>query len=264
MKPSALIATTQLSIQIGKASQARQLVNQLDWQVHAGECWVVIGRNGAGKSSLLKTIANLLPLQTGALYLQGQASTQLSVKQRARCCAYLPQHTQDAFDYTALDLVLAARAPQVHGFWEDPAAITAAYQCLAEQDLSHLAGQALGTLSGGERQRVAIAALFAQDAPLLLLDEPTHALDLPHQVHLTEQLQAALNAGGQGMVIVTHDLQFATQLATHVLLLNTAGTWLAGSVDAVLTAENLSHCLGYPLQTVMHQGRPIFLPGQTK
>ncbi len=115
------------------------------------------------------------------------------------------------------------------------------------------------TLSGGERQRVAIAAVLAQETPLLLLDEPANALDLAHQVALM-QLLAGLCREGRTVLMVAHDLNLVDGVASHALLLSGDGRWRAGTVEAMMQPGLLGECLGHPIAVLRHEGRRIFLP----
>lgn len=237
---------------------ARTLVDALTWQANAGESWVVIGRNGAGKSTLLKTLAMLSAPDGGRVLLDGEPLESFRARERARRIAYLPQAQHDAFGYRVLDVVLAARHPHDAGYWESGAEVERAHAALAELDLSGFAERDVRTLSGGERQRAALAALIAQDAPLWLLDEPSAALDLAHQMALAS-MTARARAAGRTLITVSHDLNLALQDATHALLLMGDGRWHAGET-ATLSAELLGDCLGYPLEALRHRGRTLYLP----
>jgi iron complex transport system ATP-binding protein len=258
-----LLATSDLELRIGSGTSARTLVQQLNWQVQAGECWVIIGRNGAGKSTLLKSIAGLVPAQAGNIQMAGKALADWPLKARAQHCGYLPQQQNDAFGYTVQDVVLAARYPHVPGYWENQAEIDNVQTLLAQADIQHLAQRDVRTLSGGERQRTAIAALLAQDTPLVLLDEPANALDLAHQISLMQLLSRLHRQAHKGVVMVSHDLNLAANTATHALLLHDGGAWQAGTCAEVMTPAALGTCLGYPVERIEHQGRAIFLPKQT-
>jgi iron complex transport system ATP-binding protein len=145
-------------------------------------------------------------------------------------------------------------------YWEGSDDHAAAQQALADLDVLHLAQRDVRTLSGGERQRVAIAALLAQDTPLLLLDEPATALDLAHQVAVAGLLARESRERGKTVVTVGHDLNMAWLGATHALLLMGQGRWRAGPVAEVMQGPLLSECLGHPIAVVKHGGRTIFIP----
>jgi iron complex transport system ATP-binding protein len=124
----------------------------------------------------------------------------------------------------------------------------------------HLAARDVRTLSGGERQRVAIAALLAQDTPLLLLDEPANALDLAHQVQTMGLLARLCREQDKTVVMIVHDLNLAWGVSTHALLLDGAGGWHAGPVRDAMQAARLGEYLGHPIEVVEHAGRRIFIP----
>jgi iron complex transport system ATP-binding protein len=237
------------------------LLNQLDWRIEAGQCWCVIGRNGAGKSTLLRTLAGLRVADGGAVKIGGRLLADWPLAQLARERAYLPQARGDAFSYSVLETVLAARHPYHDSrYWESDEDFRAANDALKTMDVQHLALRDLRTLSGGERQRVAIAAVVAQDTPIMLLDEPANALDLAHQVGAMNLLAQLCETARKAIVLVSHDLNLAYAVATHALLLMDDGSWHAGAVDQVMLSPLLSECLGHPIETVQHGARPVFLP----
>jgi iron complex transport system ATP-binding protein len=254
---SAMMQTNELELCIG----SRVLLSRLDWQLEAGQCWCVIGRNGAGKSTLIRTLAGLRQPERGAVAIGGRPLPEWPLEQLARQRAYLPQGRSDTFSYSVLETVLTARHPYHDSrYWESDADYMVAYQALQAMDVSHLAQRDLRTLSGGERQRVAIAAVVAQDTPILLLDEPVSALDLGHQMSVMNLLTRLCRLSGKTVVLVSHDLNWAHAVATHALLLMDDGGWHAGPMDEVMRAPLLSRCLGHPIEAVQHGGRTIFIP----
>ena len=239
---------------------ARLLVDALDWQVAAGECWCIIGRNGAGKSTLLRTLAGMHTPDAGSVALDARPLAQWPLLELARRRAFLPQSRSDAFAYRVMETVLMARHPyHADRYWEGSDDHVAAEAALRALDVLDLAQRDVRTLSGGERQRVAIAALLAQDTPLLLLDEPANALDLAHQVSVMRLLASLCREQGKTVVMVGHDLNLAHRVASHALLLMGDGAWRAGSVLDAMQPDILSSCLGHPIHTVVHAGRTIFL-----
>jgi iron complex transport system ATP-binding protein len=252
-----IVATRQLELQAG----GRVLVSGLDWTVGAGTCWSIIGRNGAGKSTLLRTLAGLRKPDGGAVEIEGRPLRDWPLEALARVRAYLPQSRQDAFAYSVVETVLSARHPyHAKRYWEDSDDHQAALHALARMEVDHLAARDVRTLSGGERQRVAIAALLAQDTPLLLLDEPANALDLAHQVRTMGLLARLCREQGKTIVMIGHDLNLAHSISTHALLLMGDGRWHAGPVDDAMQAPLLSTYLGHPIDAIAHAGRRIFIP----
>ena len=242
----------------------RLLLSGLDWQIGAGECWCVIGRNGAGKTTLMRTLAGLRPPDGGQVQIGQRALADWPLQALARERAYLPQGRVDAFGYRAIDTVLAARHPYHHaGYWESDTDLEAALAALSALDVAALAQRDVRTLSGGERQRVAIAAVLAQDPPLLLLDEPANALDLAHQVSVMQVLARLCRDASKSVVMVSHDLNLARGAASHALLLMGEGGWRSGTVAQVMRPDILSQCLGHPIDELRHDGQSLFIPARS-
>ena len=240
----------------------RTLVDQLAFEAGPGQCWVIIGRNGAGKSTLLQALAGLRQAVARQVMIDGRSLADWPLASLAQRRAYLPQGRSDAFAYQVLDTVLAARHPYQDAYWDSDADRDLALQSLAAMDAAHLAARDVRTLSGGERQRVAIAAVLAQQTPLLLLDEPASALDLAHQVVLM-QLLAGLCASGRTVLMVAHDLNMVDGIASHALLLSDHGRWRAGTVAEMMQPDLLEECLGHPIAVLQHEGRRIYLPRES-
>jgi len=252
-----MIRTHQLCLHIGQ----RRLIEKLDWQVRAGECWSVIGRNGAGKSTLLRTLAGLRPADSGTVAIQDRALPDWPLAELARQRAFLAQSRSDAFAYTVIETVLSARHPyHDNRYWEGSDDHAIAIRALASMEVADLAQRDVRTLSGGERQRVAIAAMLAQDTPLLLLDEPANALDLAHQVSVMTLLARLCREQGKTVVMIGHDLTLAHSVSTHALLLRGDGRWLAGAKNDVMRADILGDYLGHPIDIIQHGHRSIFIP----
>lgn len=185
-----------------------------------GEALAVVGPNGAGKTSLLQTLCGALPAVAGTIRLAGQALAELTPRSRAQRVALLPQTLALDPELTVRELVELGRTPYL-GWWgrlapTDHAAVESA---IARCDLRALADVALGRLSGGERQRALVAMTVAQQAPLLLLDEPTTHLDLRWRHQLFELLHALRRDLEVAVVMVLHDLAEAYREAPRVLVL---------------------------------------------
>ena len=252
-----MIRTYQLGLQAG----SRTLLENLDWRINEGECWSIIGRNGAGKSTLLRTLAGLRDPDAGHVTLQGRALVDWPLAALARQRAFLAQARHDAFSYRVIETVLSARHPyHDNHYWEGSDDQRIALAALASMEVAHLAERDVRSLSGGERQRVAIAAMLAQDTPILLLDEPANALDLAHQVSVMGLLSRLCREQDKTVVMVGHDLNLAHGISSHALLMMGDGGWLAGSVAEVMQASILGDYLGHPIEIIEHGKRKIFIP----
>lgn len=239
----------------------RTLVDSLSLEFGAGRLWAILGRNGSGKSTLLRTLAGLRPPQAGSVLLDGVALHAIARRKAASRIGVLLQEETAEFWGTARDYVLLGRHPHADGVfgWSQADEGIAAAE-LAAQNLGRLGGRAYTTLSGGERQRVRAAALFTQRPRIYLVDEPLQHLDLPHQVALLERLALEARQGAL-VIMVLHDLLFASRYCGHFLLLYGDGRYDAGPREQVLGAERLSGVYGFPLEAVEVRGERLFLPG---
>jgi iron complex transport system ATP-binding protein len=219
-------------------------VDGIDLSLEVGEFVVAIGPNGSGKTSLLRLLGGLLPGGRGEVLLAGRALERLSARERARRIAFVPQALFALPDVTVLDFVLSGRYGHL-GLWKRLAGadLEVARQALADADAVEFADRLLDELSAGQRQRVLIARALAQEADLLLVDEPTNSLDPEHQI-LVFSLLARLSCEGRGVLVVTHDLNLASQFATRLLLLDAGRVVASGDARAVLRREVLEPVYG--------------------
>ncbi len=239
----------------------RTLVRDLDFRVAAGEVWCLLGPNGAGKSTFLHTAAGLRGAQGGALALAGKPLGEWEPLAAARQRAFLPQNFHDAFSASVLDTVMLGRHPYLSRWeWEGADAREIALVALAAMDLAGFEARDVLTLSGGERQRVGLAALLAQDAPLLLLDEPVSHLDLHHQVLVLDHLVGLARNQGKGVIFTVHDLNLAARFASHALLLTPGGSVLQGALGEVLTEAALAAAFSHRVLRIESAGRSVYVP----
>ena len=252
-----LLEAQQLSLRVG----GRTLVRELSFRLGAGEMWCMLGPNGAGKSTFLHTAVGLREPQGGAMRLAGKALGDWPAAEAARQRGFLPQTFHDAFSASVLESVMLGRHPYLSRWqWEGEDEREIAVAALRAVDLTGFERRDVLTLSGGERQRVALAALLAQDAPLLLLDEPVSHLDLHHQVMVLEHLGELARASGKGVLFTVHDLNLAARFASHALLLTPPGMVRQGPVDEVMTEAALSGAFGHRVTRVEVAGRTLFVP----
>jgi len=230
--------------------------------VAAGEVAAVIGPNGSGKSTLLRLGAGVLTPRSGRVLLGGRDLARLSRRETARSLGYLPQQVRADFDYSVEEVVAMGRFPHLAGAGFLSAADAAVVdRCLAETEVAEYRQRPLSRLSGGERQRVFLASVLAQEPRVLLLDEPTAALDLHHQVRFFA-LVRRLARQGIGIAVVTHDVNLASLYCDRVALLRAGRLVEEGTPERVLREEVLQATYGRDVLLSRHPrtGRPIVLP----
>ncbi|MBB6344283.1 iron complex transport system ATP-binding protein [Nonomuraea muscovyensis] len=226
-----MIETDALSVRLGE----REVLTEVGLRVRRGEWLAVIGPNGAGKSTLVKAVMGLVA-HRGEVILDGRPGDALRPRERARLVAYAPQTPALPPDMTVFEYALLGRTPYIPYLGRESRRdkeITASV--LDRLDLTGLAARRAGELSGGERQRVVLARALAQQAPVLLLDEPTTALDLGHQQQVLELVDRLRLADGLTVVTTLHDLTVAGLYADRLLLLAAGRAVAVGEPGQVLT-----------------------------
>ena len=212
----------------------RLLAREISFAVKAGDVLALLGPNGAGKTTLFRTLLGLAPSFNGEVYLGGENIAKLSRARIACAAALVPQSMSAPFAFTALDVVLMARTARLRPFARPGMTDhKAARSALGRVGMAHLALQPVTTMSGGQRQLVLIARALAQDAPLLILDEPTASLDWGNRIRLTAHIRD-LAGDGFGLILSTHDPDHAARIATRVLTLDRdGGIWQGTPAEAV-------------------------------
>ncbi len=222
--------------------------NSISGVLQPGQVGVVLGRNGAGKSWLLKTLAGLNPKQSGSASFEDHP---LRLDRRSALIrGYLAQEESRVFPMTCQQYVLSARNPWL-SWYEDfgPADREMADQAIAKLALSHKTNQSIQSLSGGEWQRLRLAALYCQQATLWLMDEPCEHLDPGHIWDTLPQLIRQHCQQGGSVLMVAHDPDWAAQLADQVLVLGDS-EWSWDSAQEQLTQETLSQLYAHPYRKV--------------
>lgn len=231
----------------GDATGPVRALDGLDLCVDDGELLAVIGPNGSGKSTLLRCLGGLLTPQAGTVYLRDRPLLARTVRSRALEIAMVPQYLPELPDVLVSDFVLGGRYAHM-GRWAGPAAVDRRAVVLALQaaDVEPLGKRLMTELSGGQRQRVLVARALAQEARVLLVDEPTASLDPEHQIHVFGLISRTV-AQGRAAVVVTHDLNLASQFATRLALIDDGRLVAAGTVHDVLRREVLEPVYGAAL-----------------
>ena len=238
----------------------RPVVDRVDAVVGRGEWLALIGPNGAGKTTLLRAIARLLPF-AGEISLDGRPTPELARAELARLVAVVPQEPSTPPWMTVAEFVLLGRTPHLGPLAKEGARDRdAAARALARLDLLPFVGRRLGTLSGGEKQRVVVARALAQEAPIVLLDEPTAALDIGHQQQALDLLDVLRQESGLTLVAAMHDLTLAAQYADRMLLLNDGRVVADGPPVDVLTEATIAEHYGAAIDVVDVGGRIAVIP----
>ncbi|MFE7132535.1 heme ABC transporter ATP-binding protein [Streptomyces sp. NPDC057638] len=244
----------------------REILRGVDLSARAGEVLALVGPNGAGKSTLFAALAADLTPDAGTVCLAGRPAADWSAPELALRRAVLPQSTALSFPFPVQDVVRMGRAPWAGTVREDPHDSgaeddTAVAEALAATETTAFAHRPFSALSGGERARVALARALAQRTPLLLLDEPTAALDLRHQ-ELVLRICRERAAAGDGVVVVLHDLGLAAAYADRVAVLHEGRVAADGPPEEVLRDELLTRVYRHPVEVFPHprDASPVILP----
>jgi iron complex transport system ATP-binding protein len=236
----------------------RAVLRDVSFAIAPGELVALCGPNGAGKSTLLRLLLGLHAPSAGRVTLAGTPVTALSRREIARHAALLPQDAPADVPLSVREAVALGRLPHLGRLRpETTADVEAVARALAATDTTALAERPLAELSGGERHRVHLARALAQEAPLLLLDEPIAGLDVAHQLAAMDLLRATVE-GGRAVVVALHDLALAARRCDRMLLL-AGGTLCADARPAdVLTRETLARVFGVHADIRLDpSGRPI-------
>lgn len=250
----AVLVGRSVSLTLGDA----QILVDVDVEVRAGEVLALVGPNGAGKSSLLGVLAGDHVPSRGGVSLRGAPLTDYKAQHAARERGVLMQKQTLSFGFVVRDVVTMGRAPWRRTPQEDLDEVLVD-EAIKQADVGHLARRHFPTLSGGEQARTAFARLLAQDTPVLMLDEPTAALDIHHQEQLLSVVREAADAGA-AVVVVLHDLSLAAAYADQICVLAKGEVRAQGRPFDVLTTELLSEVYAHPVQVLHHEDQLVIVP----
>jgi iron complex transport system ATP-binding protein len=223
------------------------VVQDVSLTLRPGRIIALLGSNGAGKTTLLKALNGGLPVSNGAILLEGKPLGDYSRREIAGRIAVVAQETETKFPVSVLEFVLAGRFAQASGAvfgWETPDDFGMAAESLRQCDLAGYERRQMNQLSGGERQRVVLARALAVRAPILLLDEPTANLDLAHQALMFRLVRERCRNENFSAIVITHDLNLASEFADRVLLLKNGRIAANGTPREVLTEDHLEKVFG--------------------
>lgn len=220
------------------------LINNLFFHIEQGQIICLLGANGCGKTTLMRTLLGLLPCIEGHIKIADKELSKWSPTDLAKVVAYVPQATHIPFSFSVIDMVVMGRGAHL-SFFSMPSKQDKlmAIETLTMLSLSHLAHRTFDTLSGGEKQMVLIARALVQQPKLLIMDEPAASLDFGNQIKLLDQVKA-LKALGISVFMSTHHPQHAASLADEVILLTPHTQVLQDRPEILLTPDNLAHLYG--------------------
>lgn len=239
----------------------RVVGRDLDLTLAEGEALALLGPNGGGKTTLLKTLLGLIPPLDGEVCLAGQPLDRISVRERARLVAYVPQVHAGVFAFTVEEIVLMGRS--AHGdLFSRPSARDrqVAAEAIARLGIAHLAQRPYTMISGGERQLALIARALAQEPRIVVLDEPTASLDFGNQGKVMREIRALAGAG-LGVIFTTHDPNHALRHADRAVLLRDGKNLACGPASNILTGAMLEELYQAKVVTVEATDSRAFLPG---
>lgn len=239
------------------------IVPELDLSIPTGKVTALVGANGSGKSTILKTMARIMKPQKGGVFLDGKSIHQMQTKEVAKQLAILPQNPVAPEGLTVSELVSFGRFPHQKGFGsmskEDKEMVGWALQVTA---MTGFADRPIEQMSGGQRQRAWIAMALAQGTDILFLDEPTTFLDMAHQLEVLKLLERLNREENRTIVMVVHDLNHATQYAQHIVAIKDGVVTYEGSPHEVVHPDMLRDVFGIRADVIPdpRTGAPLCLP----
>jgi len=221
------------------------ILEEVSFAVEKGEFFNIIGPNGAGKTSLLKIIVGLIKAQQGTVRVKGKDINYYSRRNLSRIVALVPQQIEVGFPFTVAETVIMGRTPHLGILgMESKQDFEIARDAMEFTDVAHLADRRLSQLSGGELQRVVIARAICQQPEIILLDEPTTALDPAHQLKIMDLMEKFRQDQGTTVVMVSHDLNLAAMYGDRMLLLKDGKCVMSGPQETVLNRKLLEESYG--------------------
>jgi iron complex transport system ATP-binding protein len=250
-----MLRARDVSFSYRRGAAADRVLDQVSIDVERGTSVGLLGPNGSGKTTLIRIIAGMLRPESGSVTLDGRTVSSMARRDLARRVAVVPQETHTTFDFSVIDMVLMGRYPHLGPFeLEGMADLEIARDALRATGTAALEARSFATLSGGEKQRVVIASALAQASDVLLLDEPTTALDLGYQFEIVALLRRLNGERGTTMIVSTHDLNLAAALCQRLVLLKDGTVIAQGDTATTLTADNIRLLYDVDADVQFHPG----------
>lgn len=238
-----------------------KLIDHLKLEIESGDFVGVMGANGSGKTTLIRLLAGYLKAEKGTLQLQGRKIESLSTRERAQKIAVVPQNFDVLFPFSAKDVVLMGRWAHLRPLaYESKKDLEITREAMELTDCIAFQDRLVTELSGGEKERVLLARALAQQAEILLLDEPTTHLDIQHQVEIFRLLKKLHGHKKLTIITVLHDLNFAAQACEKILFLQKGKTAKFGKNEEVLAENNILEIFGSSMDVIRRENQTYYLP----
>lgn len=244
MKPTVALQAKGLSLGYRKGKEAKEILSGLDFKLFSGELTCLLGPNGVGKSTLIKSILGQLTPFSGGIFLEGQAIQNLSVQELSKWIAVVLTDPVFPGNMTVGQLVALGRTP--HTGWTgklNPSDRQIVEKALSDTKISYLRDERLSEISDGQRQKAMIARALAQDGQVLILDEPTAHLDLVNRFEIMSLLRGIAASRGKAILVVTHDLDIALETADRFWLLNCGTPLISGRPEDLILSGQINQLL---------------------
>ena len=239
-----------------KKYDGKTVVNGVNFEIPKGKVTSLIGPNGAGKSTVMGIISRLIARDSGSVVFEGEDISNWKSKELAKRLAILTQTNNIQMKLTVRELVTFGRFPYSggHNTAEDEAIVD---QALAYMELQEIQDQFIDELSGGQRQRAYIAMVIAQDTEYVLLDEPTNNLDIYHASNMMKIVRRLCDELGKTVVLVLHEINYAAFYSDYICAFKDGRISKFGTVEEVITKENLSEIYNVDFEIMQIEGRPL-------
>jgi iron complex transport system ATP-binding protein len=235
-----------------------EILHELSLDVNTGEVVSLIGPNGAGKTTMMRAISGVIPVKSGSVHVDDEDLSVTPIAERARLLAVVPQARKLPPEYTVQQSVLMGRTPYLGWLGNpSPGDIEKVQWAIDRTRLSELANRRVDELSGGEQQLVLVARALAQDAPVMLLDEPTAHLDLRHQATILDLVHSLARERGLAVLMSLHDLNLVSIFSDRIALLDDGNILAVGQPKEVINQQYLSKVYQVPLDIIPHPHRDI-------
>ncbi|MBU0579543.1 MAG: ABC transporter ATP-binding protein [Candidatus Margulisbacteria bacterium] len=237
--------------------KTKPVIKSVSLDIKQGDFVGILGPNGAGKTTLLRLLSGYIKPNQGEVFLREKNIRAHSIKELAKLRSFVPQESHLDFDYSVEEIVWLGRSPYAD-VWGREKGWQEVEKALRYCQLEEFKKRNARELSGGEWQRVVLARALAQDTEIIFLDEPTHFLDIYHQLHILKKLKE-LNKQGKTIITVFHDLNLATQFCNQVILMRDGEIAFSGAGDSVLNQENIKKIYNVDVEIINKDNRRAFI-----